>query len=309
MLERFAFVFPGQGSQFLGMLSDIAKRNPLIQETFAEATEALGYDLWNLTQIGPAEKLNQTEYTQPALLTAGVALWRLWAKNKDKEERPSLLAGHSLGEYTALVCAESLTLEAGVRLVALRGKAMQEAVPAGMGAMAAILGLSDEEVQKVCGEVSTEQNQVTPANYNSLGQVVIAGHTSAIQAAIVLAKEKGAKRAILLPVSVPSHCGLMLPAAEQLSRALETVSFKSPSLPILHNVDVQEHKTVAAIKKALIEQLYQPVRWVETIQAIAKRGVEAIYECGPGAVLSGLNKRIVQNVRCETLLCGEALCL
>jgi [acyl-carrier-protein] S-malonyltransferase len=303
MSKKLAFVFPGQGSQSMGMLSDMAAKYPIIQQTFAEASSALGYDLFQLIQEGPLEKLNQTEYTQPALLTASVALWRHWLMVK--EARPTLLAGHSLGEYSALVCAQSLALTDAVNLVALRGRLMQEAVPEGEGAMAALLGLSDEIVNEVCLEA--KQNEVVaPANYNTIGQVVISGHTAAVLRAMELAKTRGAKRALRLPVSVPSHCELMKPAALLLAPALNNIDFKLPNLPVIHNVDVIEHNEIENIRQALVNQLYQPVRWVETVQKMEGKGITTVLECGPAAVLSGLNKRIVSTLECHSLSNGEA---
>jgi [acyl-carrier-protein] S-malonyltransferase len=312
MIQKTAFVFPGQGSQSVGMLQNIALLHPIIQETFKEASEALGYDLWALTRNGPAEQLNQTEYTQPALLAAGVAMWRL-VRGQTPTMIPHFLAGHSLGEYTALVCAESLTLVDAVRLVALRGKVMQEAVKPGEGAMAAILGLEDDAVRMICEKIKTPTEIVAAANYNTPGQVVISGHATAVLTAIEHAKADGAKRALLLPVSVPSHCVLMKAAAVKLREAMVEIPFKLPRIPVIHNVDVSVHTSVDGIRQVLVEQLYQPVRWVETIQWMALKGVKAIYECGPGSVLSGLNKRIDATLQCESLSVslsnGEALCL
>ena len=284
-----AFVFPGQGSQTVGMLSELASAYPLIEETFAEASQALGYDLWQVTQQGPAEKLNQTEITQPALLAASVALWRLW--EKEGGARPQLMAGHSVGEYAALVCAEALELSAAIRLVAERGRLMQESVPHGFGAMAAIVGLEDSVLQELCESLA--QGQIlSPANYNSIGQTVVAGNSEAIDRLVAKAKQEGAKIAKRIPVSVPSHCALMKPAAEHLADYLNTVSFLAPQIPIINNVDVKIEETSAAIKDALVRQLFSPVRWVETIQYFEKQGIQEIIECGPGKVLAGLNKRI-----------------
>lgn len=308
-MQKTAFVFPGQGSQAVGMLQNIAAQQPIIQETFQEASEVLGYDLWALCAKGPVEKLNQTEYTQPALLTAGVALWRLAEK---KVAAPAFLAGHSLGEYTALVCSEALSLKAAVGLVALRGRLMQEAVKEGEGAMAAILGLEDDAVNAICEETTTAADIVAAANYNTIGQVVISGHKTAVLRAIERAKTLGAKRALLLPVSVPAHCVLMKPAAVHLRKALAEIPFKLPRIPVIHNVDVALHSSVDEIREVLVEQLFTPVRWVETVQWMALKGVKAVYECGPGAVLSGLNKRIDATLQTESLSLslsnGEALC-
>lgn len=313
MMQKTAFVFPGQGSQSVGMLENIASLHPIIQETFKEASEALGYDLWALTARGPAEKLNQTEYTQPALLTAGVAMWRLVRGLTPTETAsPSYLAGHSLGEYTALVCAESLTLTDAVYLVALRGRLMQEAVKEGEGAMAAILGLENHVVRTVCDETASLSEIVSPANYNTIGQVVISGHKTAVLRAMERGKACGAKRAHMLPVSVPSHCVLMKPAAVHLREAMAEIPFKLPRIPVIHNVDVAIHQSVDEIRQVLVEQLYQPVRWVETIQWMVLKGIKTVYECGPGAVLSSLNKRIDATLQCESLSLslsnGEALC-
>lgn len=302
--KSLAFVFPGQGSQSLGMLADVAAKYPIISKTFDEASNTLGFDLFQLTQEGPLDQLNQTEYTQPALLTASVALWRHWVEQKSV--RPTLLAGHSLGEYSALVCAEALDFADAVNLVALRGRLMQAAVPEGAGAMAAILGLSDEDVDAVCQQAKQGSSEmVASANYNSIGQVVISGHQPAVLRAIDLAKAKGAKRALLLPVSVPSHCELMKPAALLLEQALQNIQFKLPTLPIIHNVDVSIHNTLDGIREALVKQLYLPVRWVETIQALSAQGVITVLECGPGKVLSALNKRIVATLQCHSLSNGE----
>jgi [acyl-carrier-protein] S-malonyltransferase len=313
MMQKTAFVFPGQGSQSVGMLENIALQHPIIQETFQEASKVLSYDLWALSAYGPVEKLNQTEYTQPALLTAGVALWRLV---QARGQTPiAFLAGHSLGEYTALVCSEALTFANAVRLVALRGRLMQEAVKEGEGAMAAILGLENDAVRIICEETTTTNEIVAPANYNTIGQVVISGHKNAVLAAIERAKAVGAKRALLLPVSVPAHCILMKPAVVHLQEALAEIPFKLPRIPVIHNVDAAVHESVDGIRQVLVEQLCEPVRWVEIIQLMALKGVKTVYECGPGAVLSGLNKRIDTTLAVESLSLslsksnGEALCL
>lgn len=305
MIKKIAFVFPGQGSQSVGMLAQCSGHT-IFDRTFQEASDTLGYDLWSLIKSGPESKLNKTQYTQPALLTASVALWRLWQDRSDHQ--PVKLAGHSLGEYTALVCAGALTLKDAVSLVAERGRLMQEAVPEGVGAMAAILGLSDESVNHLCVEMAYEEC-VSAANYNCPGQVVIAGHHSAVERVMEAAKRAGAKRAILLPVSVPSHCALMKPAALEFTQRLDTITIQIPSIPVVHNVDVCEHQTPEAIRQVLNMQLYSPVRWVETIQKMEKLNIESIFECGPGSVLSGLNKRISPNLHCAVLIQGEALCL
>ena len=288
-----ACVFPGQGSQSVGMLAELAEAYPEVNETFDAASEALGYDLWLLTQQGPEAELNRTDKTQPAMLAAGVAVWRVWQRRRGAA--PAFLAGHSLGEYTALVCAESLELRQAVRLVAMRGKYMQEAVPEGQGAMAAILGLADEHVRAACAQA--EQGQVAAAvNFNSPGQIVIAGHSDAVARAVDIAKQLGAKRAVLLPVSVPSHCKLMAPAAERLADYLQDVEVKRPRIPVFNNADVAYRETPDDIRDALVRQLVSPVRWVEIIQTLARNGVHAAVECGPGKVLAGLNKRIAREM-------------
>jgi [acyl-carrier-protein] S-malonyltransferase len=293
MNQTLAFVFPGQGSQQLAMLSELAQQYPLIEQTFAEASAALGYDLWSLTQQGPEAELNSTDKTQPALLTAGVAIWRLWQQQGG--EQPGVLAGHSLGEYTALVCAGVISLAEGVVLVEKRGQLMQAAVPAGVGAMAAVLGLDDTRIEQACVEAA-QGAVVSAVNYNSPGQVVIAGEAAAVARAIVLCKEAGAKRAIELPVSVPSHCALMLPAAEQLATVLESIEFKAPVIPVIQNVKASVASSVDEMKLNLIAQLYSPVLWTDTVNAMAQQGVLTLIECGPGKVLSGLNKRIQRSL-------------
>jgi [acyl-carrier-protein] S-malonyltransferase len=287
--HTLGFVFPGQGSQTVGMLQALASQYPLIEQTFEQASTCLGYDLWALIQQGPAEQLQQTVVTQPALLAASVSIWRVWVQHM--AVRPAWLAGHSLGEYSALVCAKALAFTDAIQLVAERGRLMQAAVPAGTGAMAALLGLTEAEVQKVC-DIAAEQHIVTLANDNAPGQIVIAGELAAVERAIVVARKLGAKRAIILPVSIASHCPLMQPAATQLAQYLQDVQFTQPTIPILHNADVQTHQSPDAIKKILAQQLFMPVRWVDTIQALAKLGIQVVVECGPGKVLSGLTKRI-----------------
>lgn len=284
-----AFVFPGQGSQTVGMLKDLAENFSEVNSTFQEASDALGYDLWSLIQEGPADKLNSTDVTQPAMLASGVATWRVWQAKGGAI--PQIMAGHSLGEYTALVCAGSLDFIDAVKLVSQRGKFMMKAVPAGTGAMAAILGMDDAAVRQVCLDAA-DGDVLEAVNYNSPGQVVVAGHKSAIERVTVLAKEKGAKRALVLPVSVPSHCALMQPAAEQLAEVLAGITIAAPSIPVLNNVDVVAAETEASIKDALKRQLFSPVRWVETIEKMSADGVDKVIECGPGKVLVGLNKRI-----------------
>ncbi len=289
---KFALVFPGQGSQSVGMLAAYGDAAP-IRDTLAEASEALGQDLWAMVADGPADLLNQTVNTQPAMLAAGVAVYRLWQSQGGSA--PAMMAGHSLGEYTALVCAGALKFADAVRLVRLRAAAMQAAVPEGVGAMAAVLGLDDDAVRAVCAEAA--QGEVLEAvNFNSPGQVVIAGNKTAVERGCVLAKEKGAKRALPLPVSVPSHCALMRPAAEKLRAALAEVDVQAPSVTVLHNADVAAHAAPDAIRDALARQLYSPVRWVETVQAFSAQGIQLVAECGPGKVLAGLNKRIVEGL-------------
>ncbi|WP_163833908.1 ACP S-malonyltransferase [Spartinivicinus ruber] len=303
MTTQFAFAFPGQGSQQVGMLSAIAAEQSVIKDTFAEASAALSYDLWELVQQGPAEVLNKTERTQPAILTASVALWRLW--QSETALKPELMAGHSLGEYSALVCAEAMSLVDAVKLVRLRGQLMQDAVAEGEGAMAAVIGLDDEAVAAVCIE-SAEQQIVAPVNYNSPGQVVIAGQYEAVERAMAVAKEKGAKKVISLPVSVPSHCLLMKPAAEQLAEALAEIDLSQPKIPVLQNVTAAAAETVEQLQGNLVKQLYSPVLWVDTVQSMVNAGIEAIYECGPGKVLSGLNKRIHRRLAVASLEQSDA---
>ena len=284
-----AFVFPGQGSQAVGMLAALAATEPVVQETFAEASAVLGYDLWALCQQGPETELASTEKTQPAMLAAGVATWRAWLHHGGP--RPVAMAGHSLGEYTALVCSGALDFATAVDLVRFRGQAMQQAVPLGQGAMAAVLGLDDEQLAEACREA--EQGEVVePVNFNSPGQVVIAGNASAVARAIEGARARGAKRAVTLPVSVPSHSRLMLGAAERLAERLATVEVRMPDVPAVYTVDVQTHASPDGIRRSLKEQLYKPVRWSETVRAMLASGVTTIVECGPGKVLTSLNKRI-----------------
>ncbi|WP_336767435.1 ACP S-malonyltransferase [Pantoea endophytica] len=292
-MTQFAYVFPGQGSQTVGMLAELAAENPQVEATFREASDALGYDLWQLVQQGPAEELNKTWQTQPALLAASVAIYRvLQSKNV---VQPSMMAGHSLGEYSALVCAGVLNFADAIKLVELRGKLMQEAVPEGTGAMQAIIGLDDESIRKACEE-SAQGQVVSPVNFNSPGQVVIAGNKEAVERAGAACKAAGAKRALPLPVSVPSHCALMKPAADKLAVALEAITFSAPSVPVVNNVDVKCETEGAAIRSALVRQLYSPVRWTESVEFIAAQGVEQLLEVGPGKVLTGLTKRIVDSL-------------
>lgn len=297
-MTQFAFVFPGQGSQTVGMLADMAATWPVIEETFQEASAVLGYDLWALVQQGPAEELNKTWQTQPALLTASVALWRVWQQQGGKA--PALMAGHSLGEYSALVCAGVIAFADAVRLVELRGKFMQDAVPAGTGAMSAIIGLDDAAIAQAC-EAAAEGQVVSPVNYNSPGQVVIAGHKEAVERAGAACKAAGAKRALPLPVSVPSHCALMKPAAEKLAAELSNITFNAPQIPVINNVDVACETTPEAIRDALVRQLYSPVQWTKSVEFMASQGIEHLYELGPGKVLTGLTKRIVDTLTASAL--------
>ncbi len=292
-MTQLAFVFPGQGSQTVGMLAELAADNPQVEATFREASDALGYDLWQLVQQGPAEELNKTWQTQPALLAASVAIYRVWQQKQGAQ--PVLLAGHSLGEYSALVCAGVLAFADAIKLVELRGKLMQEAVPEGTGAMQAIIGLDDEAIRKACEE-SAQGEVVSPVNFNSPGQVVIAGNKDAVERAGAACKAAGAKRALPLPVSVPSHCALMKPAAVKLAVALEEIAVNAPDVPVVNNVDVKCENDAAAIRNALVRQLYSPVRWTESVQFIAEQGVTQLLEMGPGKVLTGLTKRIADNL-------------
>ncbi|KZN50159.1 ACP S-malonyltransferase [Pseudoalteromonas luteoviolacea] len=295
MSQKIALLFPGQGSQSVGMLSELLESSEVVKNTFAEASEALGYDLQDLVLNGPEEELNKTHKTQPALLTASVAIFRHWqTKNLDVE---LVLAGHSLGEYSALVCAGVIELAEAVKLVEKRGLYMQEAVPAGTGSMAAIIGLGDDVIAKVCEE-SAQCQVVSPVNYNSPGQVVIAGHKEAVERASEACKEAGAKRALPLSVSVPSHCELMKPAAERLAADLESLAFAEPKYQVINNVDVAVAQNAAEIKDALIRQLFSPVRWTETVQQLAAQEIIQAYEFGPGKVLTGLAKRIDKSVKC-----------
>jgi len=294
-MKKFAMVFPGQGSQTVGMLAELAGDYPIVQETFKQASEVLGYDLWQLVQEGPAEELNKTWQTQPALLTASVAVYRVW-QQKYPELKPEVMAGHSLGEYSALVCAGVLDFQDAVKLVELRGKLMQQAVPEGTGAMYAIIGLDNDAIINACKQA--EQGEVVSAvNFNSPGQVVIAGAKAAVERAATLCKEAGAKRALPLAVSVPSHCALMKPAADQLSVSLESITLKEAGVSVLNNVDVKSEIEADAIRNALVRQLYSPVRWTETVEKMAQNGVEVLVEVGPGKVLNGLTKRIVDSLQ------------
>ena len=303
---KFAYVFPGQGSQSVGMMNGYTDL-PIVEETFKEASDTLKQDFWSMVNSGPADDLNLTINTQPLMLIAGVAVYRAWSGLSGA--KPAFLAGHSLGEYTALVAAEVLSFADALALVRFRAQAMQHAVPEGIGGMAAILGLDDAIIQTVCHEVTERGNGelLEPANFNSPGQVVIAGHKNAILQGIEMAKSKGAKRAIMLPMSIPSHCSLMKPAAESMRQQLEHVQLQSPRIPILHNVDVKPHSDTASIKEILVQQLVSPIQWVDTIRAFATAGITHVVECGPGKILAGLNKRIDQNLQQLSLTDSEAI--
>ncbi len=289
MSQSLAFIFPGQGSQSVGMLSDMVETYPVVKETFDQASAVLDLDLWSLVQNGPEDLLNRTDITQPALLTASIALWRVWQQREG--QLPAILSGHSLGEYSALVCAEALDFEDAVRLVNLRGQYMQAAVPAGQGAMAAILGLDNEAINGACQQAAQGQ-VVTAVNFNSPGQTVIAGNSEAVDRAIELVKQAGAKRAMRLAVSAPSHCDLMLPAAAELEKILESTEIKMPAIPVVHNVNAGVGDSPSQIRKLLVQQLYQPVLWVDCVKFMLDQGATKLVECGPGKVLSGLVKRI-----------------
>jgi len=296
--RALALVFPGQGSQSIGMLAELSELHPSIKATFEEASDGAGADLWALSQAGPEEMLGRTEYTQPALLAAGIAVWRLWQQQGGAT--PAVLAGHSLGEYTALVAAGALSLKDGAHLVRIRGQLMQDAAPAGVGAMAAVLGADDALVEAVCTEASGAQ-VVVPANYNSPGQIVIGGDAAAVDRALALLAERGVRKAVKLAVSVPSHTPLMREAANRLAQTMAGLHWKVPALPVVQNVDVQVHASVDAICDALVRQLYLPVQWNGCVQALAARGVDRIGECGPGKVLAGLIKRIDKSLDARAL--------
>ncbi|HRQ65759.1 MAG TPA: ACP S-malonyltransferase [Xanthomonadaceae bacterium] len=296
--SRLAFVFPGQGSQSVGMLGTLAEVQPEVRETFAEASAAVGFDLWALSQDGPEAELNRTENTQPALLAAGVAVWRCWLARGGTQ--PALMAGHSLGEYTALVCAGAMSLADAARLVQTRGRLMQAAVSEGQGAMAAVLGAEDALVEQVCAEVAGDE-VVQPANYNSPGQIVIAGHAGAVDRALAALGERGVRKTVKLAVSVPSHCALMREAADALAEALEAARISMPEIAIIHNVTAQISSDLASLRQALAAQLHQPVRWTACVQALAVAGVGRIAECGPGKVLTGLVKRIDRGLEARAL--------
>ena len=292
-MTKFAMVFPGQGSQAVGMLKDLAENYSVVKSTFDEASQVLGYDLWTLVQDGPADELNKTWQTQPALLAASVAIYRVWQSINGPQ--PEFMAGHSLGEYSALVCAGVIDFKDAIKLVELRGKLMQEVVPSGTGAMFAIIGLDNDSIRKACEEAAQGQ-VVAPVNFNSPGQVVIAGNKEAVERAGALCKEAGAKRALPLAVSVPSHCALMKPAADKLATTLNNMTFNAPQFAVINNVDVKVESSAENIKAALIAQLYSPVRWTETVEEMAKQGVTLLVEMGPGKVLTGLTKRIVDSL-------------
>jgi [acyl-carrier-protein] S-malonyltransferase len=303
---KVAFVFPGQGSQSIGMMEGYSDF-PVVRETFKEASDVLGEDFWAMVRDGPPDQLGRTVNTQPVMLTAGIAIYR--ACETVGEMKPVFMAGHSLGEYTALVASGALAFDVALRLVRFRAEVMQEAVPEGIGAMAAILGLDDEVARTLCSEAtsSSKEELVEPANFNSPGQIVVAGHKNAVLCAIDLAKTKGAKRAVMLPVSVPSHCSLMRQAAGKMREKLEEISLRTPEVPLLHNADVQRHDHSESIKEILVRQLFSPVRWTEIVQSFASAGITHVVECGPGKVLSGLNKRICPNLKSLALTDSHAL--
>lgn len=294
-----AFIFPGQGSQSVGMMVQLAEASSGIRSTFDEASDILGYDLWQLVSDGPAEQLNATEYTQPAMLVAGVASWRAWQAAGGSN--PAAMAGHSLGEYSALVCAGALSFTDAVSLVRDRALFMQDAVPEGEGAMAAVLGLDDDAVRRLC-EANSAGEVLQPVNYNAPGQVVVAGTSSAVSRLVENAKAAGAKRALPLPVSVPSHCSLMQPASEKMAARLQSVEISVPGIPVIHNVNVERAASADDIRALLARQISEPVRWVETIQSMAAQGVDMLVECGPGKILCGLTKRIDREINCITLV-------
>lgn len=294
-MPNLAFIFPGQGAQSVGMMAELASEYPIVKETFAQASAVLGYDLWSLSQNDETGQINMTEITQPLLLTASVAAWRVWSSIT--EARPAFLSGHSLGEWSALVCSGVVSFEDAVNLVRLRGKYMQEAVPAGVGAMAAVIGLDDESVMKAC-ETAAEDQFVAPVNYNAPGQVVIAGHKEAVDRAIVACKASGAKKAMPLAVSAPFHTILMKPAATKLAEEIKQVTFNSPEIPLIHNVSAAQESDPESIKNLMIQQIYLPVRWVDCVKALSASGVQQAVECGPGKVLSGMIKRIDKSIQC-----------
>jgi [acyl-carrier-protein] S-malonyltransferase len=292
--SNLAFVFPGQGSQKIGMLAELASLNPKVEATFKEASDVLGYDLWQMIQQGEQADINLTERTQPMLLASSVAIWRLW--NEKGGPTPAQMAGHSLGEWSALVCAGAVEFADAVNIVRARGAYMQEAVPVGEGAMAAILGLSDEVITAACDK-ARDDGIVDAVNFNAPGQVVIAGSAAAVDRAIAICKEAGAKRALALPVSAPFHTSLMQPAAEQLTELVESTTFASPTIPVIHNVTAKPEQDAKAIKSLMLEQIYKPVLWVDCILALKAAGAEHFVECGPGRVLNGLTKRIDRDLK------------
>jgi|TARA_Y100000310_G_C20672341_1_gene810991 [acyl-carrier-protein] S-malonyltransferase len=292
-MAKLAFVFPGQGSQTVGMLADIAAQEPSVSQTFAEASEVLGYDLWNLVQDGPDERLSQTEFTQPALLTCSIALWRLWQEKGGRQ--PDIVAGHSLGEYSALVCAQVLQFTDAVALVQKRGQYMQSAVPVGVGSMAAILGLDDEQVIELCKQAGDGQ-VVQAVNFNSPGQVVVAGHTGAVERTVQLCQQAGARRAMLLAVSAPFHSQLMQPAADKMAEELEQTQMSAPQVEVVQNVQGKPEADPGRIRENLVLQMDHAVLWTDTVQYLGSEGVDTAIECGPGKVLSGLNRRIDKSI-------------
>ena len=303
-VSDLAFVFPGQGSQKVGMLANVAEKFPEFLDTFAEASDVVGYDMWKFIQEGEQSELNMTEVTQPVLLASSVALWRLW--HSLGGQKPVAFAGHSLGEFSALVCAESLAFADAVNLVKLRGQFMQTAVPVGVGAMAAIIGLEDETIDSICKDIAADKC-VQAVNYNSPGQVVIAGHAEAVEAAIVKLKEAGAKKAMPLPVSAPFHTDLMQPAGEKLKEAMASITFKAPQISVIHNVHAREETNVDALKELMYQQIFSPVKWTDCVRTISDKGVKEMVECGPGKVLSGLAKRIDKSLACQSIESHELL--
>lgn len=301
---NLAFVFPGQGSQSVGMLSKLGASYPVVKQVFAQASQVLGFDLWQMVEEGPVEALNETHNTQPAMLAAGVAVWEVWCQQTSI--RPAWMAGHSLGEYTALVCSGAISFSDAIELVEQRGRLMQEAVPSGVGAMAAVVGLEDHQVVNVCTSVAGTE-VVAAVNFNAPGQVVIAGHVAAVERAMLAAKAAGAKLVVKLPVSVPSHCELMENAAEKLNAELQEVAIAMPNLTLIHNVDVAAHSAAEVIRNALREQLFKPVRWVDSIKFMHDQGVTTFVEVGPGKVLMGLNRRIVRSATHLTMYDPESL--
>ncbi|CUR53539.1 Malonyl CoA-acyl carrier protein transacylase [Serratia symbiotica] len=297
-MTKFAFIFPGQGAQSLGMLTELASKFSIVEKIFSEASDVLGYDLWKLVQKGPVEILNKTWHTQPALLTASVAIFHIW--KKESKKIPMLMAGHSLGEYSALVCSGVLDFQSAIYLVELRGKLMQEAVPEGIGTMCAIIGLDKKTIMQACNK-SAHGQIVSLVNFNSPNQIVIAGHKEAVKRASIICKSSGAKHVIPLLVSVPSHCKLMIPAARKLSIALNSISFKTPNIPVINNVDVRIEHDPKMICKALVRQLYNPVRWSESIEYILSHGIRLLLEISPKKVLSKLNKYTINSLSINTI--------